>query len=550
MKKVLLTAINSQFIHSNLAVRYLKAYAKELDLEIKIREFSINDRIERVFEEIMEEKPDMIGFSCYIWNGEYVDKLSTLIKRVDESIQIFYGGPEVSFNCEEVLLNSEGDFLIEGEGEESFKEFLKWKLENGFDRKDLKVKGIYSKNDKNEIVYGGKREAIDMNSLVFPYNENEDLSNKIIYYEASRGCPFNCKYCLSSTIRGVRFLEPDRVKRELKFLSDKKVKIVKFVDRTFNADAKFAIEIWEYLMSLDTETVFHFEITADIVTEEEIELLKKAPKGRFQFEVGVQSTNNEVLRNVNRYIEFKDIKEIVMRIEEGKNINQHLDLIVGLPGENFESFRNSFNDVYSIGPEKLQIGFLKLLKGSSMREEAEKWGMSYSPYHPYEILKTKDISFEEISKLKRVDSVVDKYHNTGKFNEIVEFMIGDFDTPFDFYYSLSEYFYKKGYFSRSISASEYYKVFLDFNKEILKKENNVLEEVVKFEYLKFNKKSWLPPFLTRLNVKEEEQAIKEKLRAENKFDKKMHLEKFSIDIERYINKKEIVFKEKYYIFIV
>ncbi|KHD35636.1 radical SAM protein [Clostridium acetobutylicum] len=547
MKKVLLTAINSQFIHSNLAVRYLKAYAKELDLQIKIREFSINDRLERIFEEIMYEKPDIVGFSCYIWNGEYVDKLSNLIKRVDENIQIFYGGPEVSFDCREVLLNSSADFLIEGEGEESFKEFLKWKLENGFDRKDLKIKGVYSKC-QNQILYGGQREALDMNLLEFPYNEEDDLSNKIIYYEASRGCPFNCKYCLSSTIRGVRFLNPDRVKRELKFLADKKVKIVKFVDRTFNANPKFAMEIWKYLMELDTETVFHFEITADIVTEDEIELLKNAPKGRFQFEVGVQSTNNEVLKNVNRYIEFKDIKQIVMKIEEGKNINQHLDLIVGLPGEDFNSFKNSFNDVYSIGPEKLQIGFLKLLKGSSMREEAEKWGMSYSPYHPYEILRTKDISFEEISILKRVDSVVDKYYNTGKFDHIVEFLISDFETPFDFYYKLSEYFYHKEYFNRSISASEYYKVFLDFNKEILKKENDVLEEIVKFEYLKFNKKSWLPPFLTRLNVKEEEQAIKEKLKEENKFDKKLHLEKFSIDIDRYITKKEIVYKEMYHIF--
>ncbi|NSA94061.1 radical SAM superfamily enzyme YgiQ (UPF0313 family) [Clostridium acetobutylicum] len=528
-------------------MRYLKAYAKELDLQIKIREFSINDRLERIFEEIMYEKPDIVGFSCYIWNGEYVDKLSNLIKRVDENIQIFYGGPEVSFDCREVLLNSSADFLIEGEGEESFKEFLKWKLENGFDRKDLKIKGVYSKC-QNQILYGGQREALDMNLLEFPYNEEDDLSNKIIYYEASRGCPFNCKYCLSSTIRGVRFLNPDRVKRELKFLADKKVKIVKFVDRTFNANPKFAMEIWKYLMELDTETVFHFEITADIVTEDEIELLKNAPKGRFQFEVGVQSTNNEVLKNVNRYIEFKDIKEIVMKLEEGKNINQHLDLIVGLPGEDFNSFKNSFNDVYSIGPEKLQIGFLKLLKGSSMREEAEKWGMSYSPYHPYEILRTKDISFEEISILKRVDSVVDKYYNTGKFDHIVEFLISDFETPFDFYYKLSEYFYHKGYFNRSISASEYYKVFLDFNKEILKKENDVLEEIVKFEYLKFNKKSWLPPFLTRLNVKEEEQAIKEKLKEENKFDKKLHLEKFSIDIDRYITKKEIVYKEMYHIF--
>ncbi|WP_242874902.1 MULTISPECIES: B12-binding domain-containing radical SAM protein [Clostridium] len=529
-------------------MRYLKAYTEDLDLEIKIREFSINDRIERVFEQIMHEKPDIVAFSCYIWNGEYVDKLGTLIKKVDENIQILYGGPEVSFDCRKFLLNSVGDFLIEGEGEETFREFLKWKLQNGFYRRDILIKGLYSKTQNNEILFGGEREAMDMNTLVFPYKEDDDLSNKIVYYESSRGCPFNCKYCLSSTIKGVYFLDVNRVKKELKFFVDKKVTIVKFVDRTFNANPKFAMEIWKYLMELDTETVFHFEITADIVTEEEIELLKHAPKGRFQFEVGVQSTNNQVLRNVNRFIEFKDIKKIVMAIKEGNNINQHLDLIVGLPGEDFESFRNSFNDVYSIKPEKLQVGFLKLLKGSSMRQEAEKWGMSYSPYHPYEILKTRDMNFYEIMKLKRVDAVVDKYYNTGKFNNIIKFMISKFDNPFDFYYALSKYFYDKGYFYRNISSANYYKVFLDFNSEILHEDNSVLEEIVKFDYLKFNKRSWLPPFLHRLNVKEEEQEIKEKLKEQNKFDKHIHIEKFNIDINKYINDGKVETKEMYYIF--
>lgn len=545
MEKVLLTAVNSQYIHSNLAVRYLKAYTKDIDFDISIKEFSINDRLERVFVSIMDEKPDLVAFSCYIWNIEYVEKLSNLIKSVDADIQILYGGPEVSYDSRNFLLKSAGDFVIEGEGEETLREFFLWKIKNGFRRKDCTIRGLYSKSLNGEVLYGGERALMDMDSVVFPYSVDDDLSNKIVYYEFSRGCPFNCKYCLSSTIRGVRFLELERAKRELKFLSDKKVKLVKFVDRTFNANPKYTIEMWKYLASLDTETVFHFEISADILTDECLEVLKEVPKGRFQLEVGVQSTNDEVLKNVNRHVEFEDIKRKVLNIQRYNNIKQHLDLIAGLPGEDLASFKRSFNDVYEVKPEELQLGFLKLLKGSPMREEAEKWGMSYSPYPPYEILKTKDISFDEIMLLKRVEAVFDKYYNSGKFSNILNYMVSKFKTPFEFYHQLGEFCYEKGYLNRNLSSSGYYQIFIEFNDEVLKEDNNILKEIIKYDYLKYNKKSWLPPFLTRYNEKDEENQIKDMLKEKNEYNKNMHFEKFCIDMTKYINEDLNVFENNY-----
>lgn len=499
-------------------------------------EFSINDRLERILEQILSEKPDIVAFSCYIWNLEYVSKLSQLIKLVDSNIKILYGGPEVSYESRHFLKTSPGDYVIEGEGEETFREFLQC-LING--EETLKIRGLYTKYEDN-IIYGGKRSLMDMNKLIFPYEDNMDLNNKIVYYEASRGCPFNCKYCLSSTIHGVRFLDLERVKKELKFFIDKKVRLVKFVDRTFNCSSKFAMAIWDHLMNLDTDTTFHFEISADILNDEQIKLLEKAPKGRFQFEVGVQTTNDEVLKNINRFVKFEEIKSQVVKLKEFRNIKQHLDLIAGLPGENLESFKKSFNDLYSIAPDEIQLGFLKVLRGSSMKEEAEAWEIVHSPYPPYEVLKTKDISYDELQLLKRVEEMVDKYFNSQKFNSILKYFIHKFITPFDFYLSLGQFFYNKGYFSRNLSSADYYKVFLEFNTEVLEKDNEVLKEIVKFDYLKFNRKKWLPPFLNREFNKELERNLKE-AQKNNTIEipfKNYHLENFKIDIFRFLSDEE------------
>jgi radical SAM superfamily enzyme YgiQ (UPF0313 family) len=537
--KVLLVGINAKFVHSNLAVRYLKAYTNDLPFDCNIKEFSINDRIEKVFENIMEEKPEIIGFSCYIWNIEYVIKLASLIKTLDKKIEIFYGGPEVSYDSSNFLLSNPGDYVIEGEGEETFRNFIIWKLSGS--EKTANIEGLHVKKGDN-VFFGGNRELIHTDSLIFPYHEKDDLNNKIVYYESSRGCPFSCKYCLSSTIHGVRFLNLDRVLKELQFFMDKKVRLLKFVDRTFNCNTQFAKAIWRFLIDANTDTTFHFEISADLLKDDELEILKAAPKGRFQFEVGVQTTNDDVLNNIDRHVNFSSIKEKVLELNKIKNIKQHLDLIAGLPGENFEAFKKSFNDVYSIKPDEIQLGFLKLLKGSLMREEAEKWGMVYSPYAPYEIFKTNEVTFDEMIKLKRVEEVVDKYYNSQKFNNILNYFIDKYKTPFDFYYSLGKFMKVSGYFDRNISSSDYYKVFLEFNNT----EDEILKEIIKFDYLKFNKKKWLPPFLNRKINREKEREIIKKLGN----NKDIHVEVFDFDILKYFSEGIIEKDEKYLIFDV
>lgn len=550
--KVVLTAINAKFIHSNLAVRYLKSFTRGLDYTCVIKEFSINDRRENMLEEIIKEKPDMVGFSCYIWNIDYCTSLAELIKLIDPNIKIFYGGPEVSYDCSQFLKYNTGDYVISGEGEATYYDLLNFEIQNskgaGHSDKLEEIKGLcFNKNGK--IVFNGKRKAMDLNDIIFPYSENDNLDNKIVYYESSRGCPFSCKYCLSSTTEGVRFLNAERAKSELKFLIDKGIKLIKFVDRTFNCNYKFAIDIWKFIIAQETDATFHFEISADILTDEEIEVLNSSPKGRIQLEVGVQTTNWEVLKNINRKVKFSDIENKVKRIQKYHNINQHLDLIVGLPGEDFASFKNSFNDVYSIHPEKIQVGFLKLLKGSSMRYEAEKWGIVYSPFPPYEILKNDFISYMEILSLKRVDEVVDKYYNSGKFNNILKYFLNKFGTPFDFYYELGKFFYDKGYLNRNISAIQYYKVFLEFNSEHLEQDNIELKEIIKYDYLKFNKKRWLPEFLVRDRIKEEERILKNRIKdGDIAVSGNYHIEKFFIDIHKFQNSGILEKKEGYIIF--
>ncbi len=543
--KVLLSAVNAKFIHSNLAVRYLRAYTEDIDYDCRLMEFSINDRREKVLETLVMEKPDVVAFSCYIWNIEYVKYLSRLIRLVCPECLIVYGGPEVSFDSEKFLSANAGEFVIEGEGEEIYRELILRLLGLGIKREniadnilELSIRGLYTKA-VGRIHYGGKREFMNMDRVAFPYDEFSDMENKILYYEASRGCPFNCKYCLSSTSHGVRFLNIERVKTELAYFVRRGVKLVKFVDRTFNCNREFAMGIWDFLIKTGGSTRFHFEISADILNDQELELLRGAPVGLFQFEVGVQTTNNDVLRNINRNVNFEDIRDKVCELEKIRNIKQHLDLIAGLPGEDFASFRRSFNDVFPIRPEEIQLGFLKLLKGSQMREEADTWGMVYSPEPPYEILKTRDISYCELVLLKRVEEVVDKYYNSGKFGNIINYFIPLFETSFDFFYELGEFFHRRGLFSKNVSSADYYKVFIEFFDENFSEDNLALKEIIKFDYLKFNKKRWLPEFLLRDINKDTERKIKANM------NKNIHVEKYSIDILGYLDKGEIAKGEFY-----
>lgn len=554
--KVILSAINAKFIHSNLAVRYLRAFTEKLQYNCIIKEFSINDRREKMLEEIMKESPDIVGFSCYIWNIDYCTSLAKLIKLINPKIKIIYGGPEVSYDCVKFFEENSGDYVISGEGELPYYKLINTEIEYRKNKISLddylsslkSIGGLCSKYE-NKIMFNENRESIDMNNIVFPYYENDNLENKIVYYESSRGCPFSCKYCLSSITKGVKFLDENRVKSELDFLINKGAKLIKFVDRTFNCNPEFAMDIWNFIIEKNVDVTFHFEISADILTDEEIKVLNRAPKGRIQLEVGVQTTNFEILKNINRHVSFDEIKDKVKKVQKSHNINQHLDLIAGLPGEDFESFKNSFNDVYSIRPEKIQLGFLKLLKGSSMRYEAKKWNMVYSPYPPYEILKTDSISYHEIVILKRIDEVVDKYYNSGKFNNILKYFLSRFNTPFDFYNELGNFFYNKGYLNRNISAIEYYRVFLEFNEELLKEDNFELKEIVKYDYLKFNKKRWLPDFLIRERVKSEEKIIKDKIKlGEIDVSGNYHIEKFFVDIQKFKDTSVLDKKRGYIVF--
>lgn len=542
--KIVLVGINSKYIHSNLAIRYLKTYTEDLNYDCIIKEFSINDIDDHIIERIMEENADIVAFSCYIWNMEFIKRISNVIKLINPKIEILYGGPEVTYNAKKFLEENCGEYLIEGEGEVTFKNFVKYKLK---EKNINEIKGLYYKQN-NEVKFNGISENINMNDLKFPYIKEDDMENKIIYYESSRGCPFKCKYCLSSVTNGVRFLDVERVKKELKYFVDNDIKLIKFVDRTFNCNKKYTKEIWSYLCNLETDSTFHFEIAADLLTDEEIEILNNAPKGRLQLEIGVQTTNIDVLHNINRVIKFENLKEKVLEIGKNKNVGQHLDLIAGLPGESFESFKKSFNDVYSVRPDQLQLGFLKLLKGSLMRIEAEKWGIVYSPYAPYEILKNNDLSYKELLKLKKVEEMLDKYYNSARFKNVIEFLVTKYCSAFDLYYDLSEFFEEKGYFDKKINTLEYYKALIDFNNKKFNGEFDIeLKELLKYDYLEVNKRKWVPEFLIRDLKKDEERELREFVKSKYNI-KKFHIEKYKINPIEYEKSKIILFEKIYLLY--
>lgn len=545
--KLVLTALNAKYVHTNLAVRYLREYTKDLDYECSIKEFSINDRLENILEALIAENPEVIGFSCYIWNIEMVIKLSKLIKKVNPNIEILYGGPEVSFDVRKFLDSVDGDYLIGGEGEETFRRFILYKL-NGGSIED--IPGLFYRDENGNINGKNNLNFLDMDQLPFPYSNEYEFKNKIIYYEASRGCPFNCKYCLSSTIKGVRLRNLDLVKKELTLLMERGVSLVKFVDRTFNANRDYARKLWQFLKDADTNTRFHFEISADLLREEDIELLRSVPKGRFQFEIGVQSTNEEVVKNINRTMNIDKLAHRVRQLRLADNIHLHLDLIAGLPGESYESFKESFNEVYSFGPHVIQLGFLKLLKGSKMKEEEKKWGMVYSPYPPYEIIRNNYISYDQLVILKKVEAVVDKYYNSQNFGNILQYIMPNFNSAFDFFLNLAEYFQSKGYFNRSISGVEYYRIFIDFYKECVGEDLNVLKDLIKYDYFRFNKRSWIPDFLDKNVSKEEEKIIKDLL--VNKYGmttiKRVYIQGYNIDINAFIEKGKIIYKKCFLVY--
>jgi radical SAM superfamily enzyme YgiQ (UPF0313 family) len=487
--KIVLAALNSKYVHSNLAIRYIKAFSKEYDIELF--EATINENLMNIAIKIALKNPDVVGFSCYIWNMEQTLKVCSILKEIDKDIKIVLGGPEVSFNGSHVLLqNSFIDYVIKGEGELTFKSLLD-SLHKDMDLD--KVEGLIFRNNSKLIENNSPCMIENLDIIPFPYAE--DMPEKIIYYEASRGCPFGCKYCLSSTIKGVRFFSVDRVKKDLQYFTDKKVRLVKFVDRTFNANKSFAKEIWKYLIDNHIETKFHFEIAADILDEESIILLSKVPKDLFQFEIGIQSTNSKVLKNINRVMDFEKVRNNVLRIMENDNIHCHLDLIVGLPGESYESFKRSFDMVMEMRPDVLQIGFLKVLKGSEVFHESDKFGIGFVKYPPYHVLFTEDISFNQIESLLKFVEVFETYYNSKIFTSTMSYLLEKVDSSFEFFMNYKIFLEEKGFFSRSLDLKDKFKLLYDFSSDY--DEQGIVKDILLHDFIITTKKTNIPDFLKK-----------------------------------------------------
>ena len=448
--KVLLAAVNAKYIHSNLAVYCLRAYAKERypESEIAIAEYTINQPFDEILTDLYRRNPDVLCLSCYLWNITEVGQILRETAKILPKTAIWLGGPEVSYNAREVLENYpmvQG--IMKGEGEESFTELVAYygKLK---ERKQLRdIEGLMFRDENGEIIETENRPILDLSTVPFVYEHIEDFQNRIIYYESSRGCPFSCSYCLSSIDKCLRFRKIELVKKELQFFIDHEVPQVKFVDRTFNCKHDHAMAIWKYITEHDKGiTNFHFEVAADLLNEEEIELIRRMRPGLIQLEIGIQSANPETIREIHRTMDLKKVRAKVERIREKGNVHQHLDLIAGLPYENYESFGHSFNEVYAMHPDQLQLGFLKVLHGSFMYDNAEAYGLVWQDRPPYEVLFTDWLPYGDVIRLKKVEEMVEVHYNSGQFANTMEHLVKEFPSPFDLYVELGEYYEKNGLF--------------------------------------------------------------------------------------------------------
>ena len=534
--KVLLTTLNSKYIHSSLALRYIEKYCnkyqQENNYQLIAREFSINELLDQIMAEIYKTRADLVAFSCYIWNKDLTFELMDRLKKVQPGIIIVAGGPEVSFEANNILENNYFiDIIIKGEGEVTFKELIDnianrnnmYKNEGKIigedrfsgmqdniilDEKELSsIKGIVYRNNEGKVIENDGRELIkDLDTIPRPYSKREldNLTHKIIYYEASRGCPYNCSYCLSSTIKGVRSFSMERVKEDLLFFINNNVKQVKFVDRTFNYDKKRTLEVFKFLMEKRKNTSFHFEITADILDQEILDFLKTVPADLFQFEIGVQTTNKKTLDLIGRRMNFNLLAENVRFLRQGGNINLHLDLIAGLPEEDYLSFKNSFDEVYDLNPQVLQLGFLKLLKGSKIRYQSDKYSYKYTTLPPYEVLENQNISYKELLKLKDIEYLLDKYHNPGVFKSVLKYIFAvHYSSYFSFYEDFAAYFVSKDLHRRAHSQISLYKIILDFYKDCINKEKRDLKlfkEVLKYDLVKYNSGVKIPAWGLQLTI--------------------------------------------------
>lgn len=495
--KILLAAVNAKYIHSNLGIYSLKAYGEKIlekqgcrkeQVQIQLAEYTINHQLERILQDLYRRQPDVIGFSCYIWNISYIKSLLADIKKILPRVKIWLGGPEVSYCGEEILREQPAvDLVMKGEGEETFAQLLQLLVEKegcealpGGYSEEMRLKEtpglvFLDKQDDTEggepaVIDTGTRPPIDMDQIPFPYAflDMGQLEHRIIYYESSRGCPFSCAYCLSSIDKSVRFRSPELVREELAFFLKAKVPQVKFVDRTFNCRKAHAMAIWQFIRENDNGiTNFHFEIAADLLDQEELELLSAMRPGLIQLEIGVQSTNPDTLSAIRRKTDIAEIGEITHRINSWHNIHQHLDLIAGLPHEDLNSFRRSFNEVYDMEPEQLQLGFLKVLKGSYMEEMIPSCELLYSTAPPYEVLSTRWLSYGDILELKAVEEMVEIYYNSRQFTCTLERLEQEFKTPYEMFLALAGFYQKKGYNGANHSRLARYEILWELAEEAL-----------------------------------------------------------------------------------
>lgn len=506
--KFLLVAVNAKYIHSNPAVYSLKRFAGEYTDAVEIAEYTINNRMEDILEDIYRRKPDAIGFSCYIWNIGMVEKLMGELHKLLPQLPVFLGGPEVTYDADKLLRKYPyltGIFI--GEGEATFAQVVKYYVKKNPESLE-DIPGLMLRSGMTP-----ERKPLNLTDVPFLYDDMAPFTNRIIYYETQRGCPFRCSYCLSSIDKTVRFRDIEVVKKELAFFLEKKVKQVKFVDRTFNCNHDHAMAVWQYLYEHDNGvTNFHFEIAGDILREDEIALVAKMRPGLVQFEIGVQSTNTDTLREIRRVMDIEKLKQVVAALKAAHNVHIHLDLIAGLPYEDYDSFARSFDDVYAMEPEQLQLGFLKVLKGSYMAEMAESYGLVYTDYAPYEVLYTNWLSFTEICRLKRIEEMVEIYYNSGQFAHSLPVMIADFGSrmaagqqalaeeqhgravsgqgAFAFYEALADFYEEQGFFVETPSRIYRYQALLSFAKTIHPEREELYKELLLFDlYVRENLKS-------------------------------------------------------------
>lgn len=494
--KFLLTAVNAKYIHSNLGVYSLKAYAEaalgERDNRpvIEIGEYTINHQMDYILKDIYRRQPDAVGFSCYIWNIDYVMNLVRDLHKILPRAEIWLGGPEVSYDAEALLRTCpQVTGIMLGEGEETFAGLMAYYAGGKIPPRELA--GIAVRTGDGDIVKQGIHTVMDMNRIPFSYHDMTGFEHKIIYYESSRGCPFSCSYCLSSLDKSVRFRSLELVLRELDFFLENRVSQVKFVDRTFNCSRKHSLAVWKHILDHDNGvTNFHFEISADLLGEEELELMSRMRPGLIQLEIGVQTTNPDTIREIGRSMDLTKLARVVEKINSFHNIHQHLDLIAGLPCEDYDSFRRSFNDVYRMRPSQLQLGFLKVLKGSRMADMAEEYGLKYKSSPPYEVLSTRWLGYGELLRLKAVEEMVEVYYNSGQFQRTLLELKKEFKTPFDMFAALAEYYEEQGLFDINHSRMARYEILFEFVRTRIGGKPELYRDLLMYDlYLRENLKS-------------------------------------------------------------